>query len=81
MSGGAAFSRRDMLAFALAVPALERHYIGAATALWIGSYFHKVMSFPFVAGRADGLMAVARNAGNAFQLDMAAINSSRQPNG
>jgi hypothetical protein len=58
-----------MLAFALAVPALERHYIGAASALWIGSYFHKVMSFPFAAARADGLATVAGNAGKVFQLD------------
>ena len=78
LSGGAAFSRRDMLAFALAVPALERHYIGAASALWIGSYFHTVLSFPFAAGRADSLVAAACNASNVFQLDGGCIISLRQ---
>jgi hypothetical protein len=58
-----------MLSFDLAVPALERHYIGAASALWISSYFHKVMSFPFAAARADGQVAVTGNAGKVFQLD------------
>ena len=70
-----------MRSFALAVPAPERDYIGAASALWIGSYFHTVLSFPFVTGRADGQVAVACNAGKAFQSDRAGISSSRQPNG
>ena len=70
-----------MLSFALAVPALERHYIGAASALGDGSYFHKVISFQFTAARAHGLTTVACNTGKACHSDRAAINSSRQPNG
>jgi hypothetical protein len=39
------------------------------------------MSFQFAVGQLDGLVAVACNAGKAFQSDTASINSSCQPNG
>jgi hypothetical protein len=67
-----------MLAFALAVPALERHYIGAATALWIGSYFHTVLSFLLAAGLAEGQVALACDARKVFQLYEGCIASLRQ---
>ena len=41
--------------------------------------FHRVMSFQFAAGWADGLVAEACNADKTLALDMAAINSLRQP--
>ena len=41
---------------------------------------HSVMSVQLVAGRADGLVAVACAADKACQSDSASLNSSRQPN-